>query len=338
MRQSFVFAAGLAALMGAVPVAGKAADKVTLRFASTTVPTSKVNVWGVAPWIKDVEKASGGTLEIKLFTGNSIATVSNVYDRTIAGVADMSFGIFGPFYDIFPQVFVAGLPFEASNCTEASVALARLYDKGLISGEFSKVKVLSLFNFGAPAINSNKPIKTVEDMQGLKIAVSGRIVGDVVTAVGGTPITMGPPDFYQAMSRGTVQGIAVGWPAIMSFKLDEVTNHHLETDAGLFPAFIFMNKRAYERLAGPAKKAVDQYSGAVFFKRMGEVTDRQNSEGRELTLKKKGQAVTQLAPTEAQRWKKLAAPIVGQWAKTTPNGPAVLAAFRQAIADIRAGK
>ncbi len=337
MRQTLARAA-LALMIGALPVAGKAADKVTLRFASTTVPTSKVNVWGVAPWIKDVEKASDGTLEIKLFTGNSIATVSNVYDRTIAGVADMSFGIFGPFYDIFPQVFVAGLPFEASNCTEASVALAKLYDRGLISGEFSKVKVLSLFNFGAPAINSNKPIKSVEDMQGLKIAVSGRIVGDVVTNVGGTPITMGPPDFYQAMSRGTVQGIAVGWPAIMSFKLDEVTNHHLETDAGLFPAFIFMNKGAYARLPAKAKAAIDRYSGDVFFKRMGEVTDRQNAEGRTQTMKKPGQSVTTLAPAEAARWKKLAEPIVTQWAKTTPNGGAVLAAFREEIAKYRAGK
>ena len=329
--------ATLALLVATLPFAAQAADPVLLRFASTTVPQSKVNVWGITPWIEDVHKAAGDALEIKLFTGTAVANVENVYDRTVQGVVDASFGIFGPYFDIFPRVMVGGLPFEASNCTETAIALWRLFDRGLISEEFAKVKVLSLFTFAPPAINSNRPIRTADDMKGIKIAASGRIVSDMMKAVGATPITMGPPDFYQAMQRGLVHAIAVGWPAIMSFRLDEVSKYHLETETGQFPAFVFMNKDAYARLPEAGRRAIDQHSGEPFFRRMGNVTDRQDAEGRELTRAKPGQVIEKLAPEEAARWKRLAAPIVEQWAKTTPNGEAILAAFRQEIQNVRKG-
>jgi TRAP-type C4-dicarboxylate transport system substrate-binding protein len=326
----------IAALLSALPFVAQAAEPIALRLASTTVPTSKVNVWGLIPWGEDVKKASNDLLDIKLFYNNSIANPENVYSRTLEGVADISFGIMGPFYDIFPRTMVAGLPFEAQNDTESSVALSRLYERGLISEEYSKVKVLSLFTFAPSAINSNKSIKTVEDVKGMKLAASGRIVGEVITALGAVPITMGPPDFYQAMQRGTVNGIMVGWPAIMSFRLDEVSNHHLETQSGQFPAFVFMNKEAFAKLPEAGKKAIDQLSGPPFYKRMGEVTDRQEAEGRDLTKAKPGQVITKLDPTEEERWKKLTAPVTENWTKTTPNGPAILAAFREEIKKIRA--
>jgi len=334
MRTTFAAALAVAAVL---PLAANAAEPIQLRLASTTVPASKVNVWGLAPWSEDVKKASGDAVEIKLYFNNSIANPENVYDRTLQGVADISFGIMGPFYDIFPRTMVAGLPFEAQNDTETSIALSRLFERRLISEEFSKVKVLSLFTFAPSAVNSNKDIKTADDVKGMKIAASGRIVGEVVTAIGGVPITMGPPDFYQAMQRGTVQGIMVGWPAIMSFKLDEVTNHHLETQSGQFPAFVFMNKEAFAKLPAAGQKAIDQLSGPVFYKRMGEVTDRQEAEGRDLTKVKPGQTITRLAGAEEARWKKLALPVTENWAKSTPNGPAILAAFREEIQNIRKG-
>jgi TRAP-type C4-dicarboxylate transport system substrate-binding protein len=134
-----------------------------------------------------------------------------------------------------------------------------------------------------------------------------------------------------------VQGIMVGWPAIMSFKLDEVTNHHLETQSGQFPAFVFMNKDAHARLPEAGRNAIDGLSGPPFFKRMGEVTDRQEAEGRDLTKVKPGQVITRLAPAEEARWRQLVQPVIAKWAATTPNGAAILASFREEIQKIRRG-
>jgi hypothetical protein len=50
-----------------------------------------------------------------------------------------------------------------------------------------------------------------------------------------------------------------------------------------------------------------------------------------------GQTVYKLSPEENARWEKALAPVTDEWVKATPNGPAILAAFRKEIANVRAG-
>jgi TRAP-type transport system periplasmic protein len=331
----------VAVLVGAfavLPVIARADTPITLRFGFPAPPQSKVNVWGSGPWSEEVMKAAGGTIDIKLFPGNSIVNVQSTYDRTIAGVSDITFGIFGPLQGVFQMVNVTELPFEANNDTEASVALWRLWQQNLLDKAFDKVKVLSLFTFPAPVINTNKPIKTAEDMKGMKFAVAGRVLAELITALGGSPVTLGPPEFYQAQARGVVDGVFVGWSAITTFKIDDVTTYHTNTSAGYAPAFMMMNKGAYARLPQKAKDAIDKYSGEPYFKRMGEVTDRMDQVGQEITRARKGHTIITLSAAEKARWKKLAEPIVVSWIKRTPNGEKVLTAFRKSLEDIRAGK
>ncbi len=330
--------AALVGALAALPVFAQAADPVTLRFAFPAPPQSKVNVWGSGPWTEEVMKAAKGSIDIKLFPGNSIATVQTTYDRTVAGVSDITFGIFGPLQGVFQKVNVTELPFEANSDLEASLALWRLWQQKLLDKAFDNIKVLSLFTFPAPVINANRPIKTAEDMQGLKFAVASRVLADLVTRLGGAPVTLGPPEFYQAAARGVVDGVFVGWSAVTTFKIDDVTKYHVNTSAGYAPAFMIMNKNAFARLPKVAQDAINKYSGEPYFRRMGEVTDRMDKAGEAITAAKKGQVVTTLSPEQKAKWKKLAEPIVAAWAKRTPDGEKVLTAFRKALDEIRAGK
>src|SRR5690242_14244976 len=121
------------------------AETVTLKFGFPAPPTSYVNTEGMTPWINDVEKASGGTLNIKLFAGPALGNFSNIYDRTVSDVAQISFGTFGAYASIFPRTQVSDLPFINDDTRQSSVALWRLYAKGLLNPEYDKVKVLALF-------------------------------------------------------------------------------------------------------------------------------------------------------------------------------------------------
>lgn len=328
----------LVGTLAALPVLANAAQPVTLRFGFPAPPQSKVNVWGSGPWSQEVMKAADGTLKITLFPGNSIVSVQTTYDRTVAGVSDITFGIFGPLQGLFKKVNVTELPFEAQSDTEASLALWELWEKKLLDTAFDKVKVLSLFTFPAPVINSHVPITTAAGVKGLKFAVASRVLADLVTNFGGAPVTLGPPEFYEALQRHVVDGAFVGWSAITTFKIDDVTNYHTNTGAGYAPAFMMMNKRKFASLPQKAKEAIEKYSGKSYFKRMGEVTDRMDKVGAEITGAKKGQHILNLTPTAKAQMKKLAAPIIEGWEQRTPDGVKVLAAFRKALEKIRAGK
>ena len=81
-----------AALFLAVPVY---AEPVQLKFGYPGPLTAWPYTKGFGPWAQEVERDAPGLVEIKVYPGGAIATFRNAYDRTINGVADMTFGTFG---------------------------------------------------------------------------------------------------------------------------------------------------------------------------------------------------------------------------------------------------
>src|SRR5262245_15867050 len=195
------------------------AEPLALKFASPSPAGGQVNDWGLQPWIKDVNDASDGTLDIKFFPGFALANFVNLYDRIINGVVDLGFGVMGPLSGQFPKTDVVTLPYEAENCAESSVAIWRLMDKGLIADEYSRIKPLGLVTFPGSAINTEKEIKSLDDLKGLKVSVAQRSVGTTAELLGATPITLQTTEQYQGIQRGTVDGTILGLSALVPFKL-----------------------------------------------------------------------------------------------------------------------
>jgi hypothetical protein len=51
-----------------------------------------------------------------------------------------------------------------------------------------------------------------------------------------------------------------------------------------------------------------------------------------------GHTQATLEPAERRRWQALIDGVTDAWIKETPNGAAILAGYRKAVGDIRAGK
>ena len=328
-----------AVLLATLVAAGAArAEPVPLKYAFPAPPFSLLNVWAMTPWIEDVNKASDGTLDIKLFPGPSLATFVNVYDRVTSGVAEFGFGLLGQYAGQFPKTDVVALPFAGDNSHLAAVAMWRLYANGVIANEYERVKPVGLFTLNASSFHtSSKPLKTVEDFKGVKLAVTSRTTGQYLEILGGVPIAMSPAEVYQAVQRGLVAGTSLGWPAVPTFKLEEVTKYHLDVPYSLNPAFVFMNKDAFARLPDKARAAIDRYAGEPYSALLGKTSDRMDEDGRQKTRAKTGHLFTTLDPAEIERWKKLFAPAIEEWVKATPDGAHVLAAFRAEVARIKGG-
>ncbi len=323
----FCLAALAGLVLAAAPAAGARA-KVTLKLAFPAPPQSQVYTWGIGPWIKDVEKAAGGALEIKFFPGPSLATFGNALDRVTNNVAQIAFGVEGPYANLFVKSNVAEIPFLSESDEDASVALWRLYEKGILDKAYERVHPLALFVFPGSGIHTHSRVKSLDDLKGLKMAVFARSSAEYSELLGATPVTMTPSEAYQATQRGLVQSIMVGWSAVLPFKLQEVVNFHLQLALGQAPAFVFMNKGAYAGLPADVKKVMDEYSGEPFSRRMGHTTDRQNELGATVVGKMPGHTIYRLPPDQAETWHQRLAPAEANWVKATPDGAAILAAYK----------
>ena len=314
-------------------------EPVTLKFGFPAPPTSFVLTEASAPWAKDVEDATGGAVKTTFFPGGSVGNFNNILDRTLNQVVDVSFGIFGPYSDQFPRTQVTSLPFETGNSTtETAVVLWRLYQKGITAPEFAQIKVLTLFNFPSSALHTKKPVKTMEDVKGLKLSVTNRTAGQVAELLGSAPISLTPADVYQAQQRGVIDGMYQAWTAVQTFKLYEVTSHHLNLPVGQQPAFIFMNKASFARLPAASQAAIDKLSGEPMARRYGKAVDANDLSGQNAVKAMAGHTVSELDPAEAARWKQRLQPVIEDWVKATPDGAKVLAAFRDEVAKFRSGK
>jgi len=313
-----------------------AQEPVTIRFGAAPVPVSPLNQRGVAPFIAKVQEDSQGTLKINVYPGATLGDPSHTYDNTLRGVYDMSFGMMGVVSSQFPKTHVTTLPFMNRNAHEASVALWRLYANGTIASEYANIHPLAIYDFVDTRIHSRKPIRTLEDMNGLKVTATSRVVARAVSAVGGSLITMPPSEVYQVLQRGVADAAALAWTAVLPFKIAEVTNYHFDTSLGMEPAYLLMNKETYARLPAPARAAIDKDSGLVLSEHIGRLNDAIGEEDRAKVAKMPNQTIVEIDPKEASRWAQRMAPITDEWVKSTPDGAAVLAAYKAELVKIRA--
>ncbi|MCR9138128.1 MAG: TRAP transporter substrate-binding protein DctP [Alphaproteobacteria bacterium] len=84
---------------------------------------------------------------------------------------------------------------------------------------------------GAVLLSKDEPIRTPDDLKGLRVRVFGKTLGDFVTATGGAPTLISGSEQYLAYQRGTVDVGMTGVSGVKSRRLWEVmdtitvTNH-----------------------------------------------------------------------------------------------------------------
>ena len=207
-------------------------------------------------------------------------------------------------------------------------ALWKIYEKGLTAKELDTVKPLGLWTFPNAAIHSREPIRTLDDFKGKKLIASNAIAAKIVAALGATPISFRPDEAYTAIQRGTTDGVLMPFTGMETFKVHEVTKHHLDAALGSDAAMLFMNRKRYESLPPQAKAAIDKHSLLLLSRAFGEKTNAQWAKSRTLVK----DVVQTLGPGQEAEWRKRLASIASEWSQGVPDGGKVLEAFRAEVA------
>jgi TRAP-type C4-dicarboxylate transport system substrate-binding protein len=324
----------LGAAVAVLAAAPLAAEPITLKLNSPAPPWSYVNREVLTPWAEAVTADSDGTLKVQAFYGGTLGTFANTYDRVVDQVVDIGFILTAFAAGKIRQQDVAALPFEAETAILASTALWRLYEKGVTNKELDAVKPLGLWTFPNAAIHSREPIRTLDDFKGKKLIASNAIAAKIVTALGATPISFRPDEAYTAIQRGTTDGVLMPFTGMETFKVHEVTRHHLDAALGSDAAMLFMNRQRYESLPAKAKAAIDKHSFLKLSQAFGQKTNDQWAKSRNLVK----DTTSTLEPAQEAEWKKRLAPIAGEWSQAVPDGAKVLEAFRAEVAAERGKK
>lgn len=259
-------AIGALAFVGSVltmPAATSAAD---LKLAHFTSPKHPMDRLFMRPWTKQVQKMSGGSLNIKIFPGGKLGKGPRAqYKRAVDGVADLTFGLQGYTSKIFKRTTMVELPALAANSGELVRKFWKVYSQ-YMAPEYSKVKVLAVWVGEAPVfMTRNKPIKTLDDIKGLKIRTPSANQSRWLKALGATPVSFPVTQMYRALETGRVDALLVPPSVIRSFKIGEVAKYFttgLDAAFGRSPFFLVMNKKSWNGLESSHKIIIDRTTGA----------------------------------------------------------------------------
>jgi TRAP-type C4-dicarboxylate transport system substrate-binding protein len=315
----------------------------TLRFASFGPPTSYFYVEVVLPWAAAVSRDSQGTVEIKHFFGGSLANAGNMLDRVKNDVADLGWGLQGLAPQVFLKTTVVEVPFAHATSEEGALALWHTLDKGVIASDYEGLQVFGTSSFsGSSVTNRTRPIRTLEDLKGLKLTIAGRGRANILSALGGVALSIPIDEVFLAMERGTVDGTFGSLSAVRQFKFYEVAKYYLDESFSGSAAMLFMSKHRFDSLPEPARAAFRKHSGEQLSRALGISNDGEIDRVRTLLgdLARQGKVmpIMRLSDDERARWRKTVEPVIAAWVQNVPDGQRVLDAFRAEVDAVRASK
>ena len=102
------------------------------------------------------------------------------------------------------------------------------------------------------------PVRTAADLAGLKLWTAGGAQDLTVRALGSVPVRMAPPDAYESLSRGTMDGLLFPLESVISYGLDKLVKN--ATDGigfGSFTVAYSIGVDTWNRLPPEVRKAMD---------------------------------------------------------------------------------
>ncbi|MBL0945122.1 MAG: TRAP transporter substrate-binding protein [Hydrogenophaga sp.] len=290
---------------------------VTLRFHTFMAPTSNVWTLMLKPWMEKVEKDAGGRIRFEAYPAMQMGgTPPQLYDQARDGVVDIVWTLPG----YMPGRFVRGEVFELPFMMSEAGATSRAYWEYIQTqapDEFKDTKVLALHVHGRGSFHTTQPIRTVADLKGMKLRAPSRLITRQLSTYGAVPVGMPLPGIPDALSKGTIQGVATAWDVVPSVKVHELTK--FSTDfADDVPGFytgtfvMAMNRSKYESLPPDLKKVIDANSGIETSAQFGTITQSSDAIGRK-AVADRGNTIHTISKADAQEFIRLAGPVKEEW-------------------------
>ena len=261
-----------------------------------------------AEWAKEIEKRTNGRVKITIFPGGTLTPADKTYQGVIKGIADIGWAPTAYTRGRFPFTETVELPFGNKSGVMATKLINEIF-KRFQPKEFDEVKLMYLHAHGPGLFHTKKPIRSLEDLKGMKIRAGGGRNLDMVKTLGGAPVGMPMGDSYDALSKGVVEGLLSPFEALVGWKLAEVVKYTTECYAISYSSaqFIAMNKGKWDALPADIQKIIEKVN-EEWVEKSGKVWDEMDKKGREFSLKL-GNKIISLSKEEGERWVKTVRPL-----------------------------
>jgi tripartite ATP-independent transporter DctP family solute receptor len=327
--QSATSAAGL--LVASPAIIGRA-EAATLKLkCSSSLPDDPKYANGRVYYDNLVKQIKGNGLaeqiDVTFFPNNQLGQEIDVINSVKLGVIDMMVSGSSISANLVPLVGTFDLGYLFASYQQQTKAFdggaAKPIEDALLKG--ANIRVIAwAYNFGARSVLSKKPVKTPEDLAGLKIrTLPNPIITECLRLMGAaaTPLAFG--EIYTALQAGVLDGLEHDPPTILASKFYETAKNYALTQHIFSPLAIYFSDATFQRmdpklregfLDAAQKAAVDSRAHGLSVEK--EATT---------AITEKGVTVVEV---DREAFRKRVAPQTDNFIKAHPEAKAVVDAIR----------
>ena len=244
-----------ALLLGLVGVGARAADQKMVLKASDVHPEGYPTVQAVENMGKKLEAATGGRLSIQMYASMQLGGEKEAIEQAQVGalqLARVSVGALGPVVD---DLNVFNLPFLFRSTEHMEKVIdgpigQELLDK-VSNNPNTHLIGLAWMDAGARSVyDTKKPIKSIEDLKGLKVRVMGNpMFVDMMNALGGNGVAMGYDQVFSALQTGVVDGAENNPPSFVFDNHYQVAKYYTLTEHLIVPEILVFSRATWDNLS-----------------------------------------------------------------------------------------
>jgi TRAP-type C4-dicarboxylate transport system substrate-binding protein len=236
-------------------------------------------------WCKEIEKRTNGRVTFSYFPGNTLTPPTQTYDSVVKGIADVGQSLMAYSAGRFPLTGVFGLPLGFTSGYQATKTLNEFYRK-FKPKEYDDAKVMYFHGHGPGLISTKKVLGSIDDIKGLRIKVNAENA-DIITALGGAPVTMPITETYDSLQKGLLDGVLLPFEALKGWKFGEVVkttvvNHSMAYTA---PIFVVMNKDKWNAISKADQEIIEKIN-EEWIEKQGQLWNKLDKEAEEFVVQK----------------------------------------------------
>lgn len=315
------------------------AEDVTLTY-SNWLPTTFF-LWTdvFEPLFTEIEEATDGRVKIDVLP-KVVGTPATQFEIVSDGLADMSFTIASYTPGRFVGSEIGSLPLLGNNAESMGPAFFRHFKKYIEpAGEFDGVKVLSMYIITPfHPHTANRPIRTIEDFEGMKLRAPTPGLVAAVQLLGGVPITKSAAEAFEMLATGSIDGQITISNTVPGFKQLKLMKYVTIIPGGLSNGvnFMFVNPDKWEQISKADRATIEQLTGEKLAADVGRAYLNADAEALKI-MKDAGYEIIQGDEKLRQDLARLLKPVEQEWieaakAKGYADPEAQLAELRAAIA------
>lgn len=249
---------------------GLAAAAFAAAFGSTAALAVEAKLGHLAPtgdprhqvmlnFAENIEEGTGGEVTVDVFPDSTLGGERELFEQAQAGITE--FALVGSIVaNFYPAWSIIDMPFMWRD-REHLVEFVNSEYAQKWSDEMAEelgVEMLAFLERNPRILTSSKkPVRSVEDLQGMKVRVPNiNVYTDTWRAFGVEPVPMPAADFYLGLRLGTIEGMENPVEVMYHWKIHEVSEYLMPTEHMRSGFFLIASKRFMDSLTEEQREVV----------------------------------------------------------------------------------